>query len=206
MTAAPDPGRGRGTLTRGRVVVAVLVLGALALGASALPWASVAVPTVLGDSTVTVAGAELEPVTTAASVVVLAAGLAISFGGRWVGRLAAFAVALFGGLIATMTVNFLRDPLWPLRRAAAQVGGVPEIVGEPTFTVWPYVTVVLGAALVGAAVLAFRLPTTVTGRRFERPGAAAPRPPRDERDARAQAMDDWDALGRGEDPSTPEQG
>ncbi|HLV05499.1 Trp biosynthesis-associated membrane protein [uncultured Georgenia sp.] len=195
---------GRRPVTRGRVVLAVLVLGALGVGASALPWASVTVPTVLGQSTVSASGSEMQPVTTAASVAVLAAGLAVSLGGRWVVRVGAAAVALLGLLLAVTTVGFLRDPVPPLRGVAAQATGVAEITGAPSLTVWPYLTAALGVAVAVAGVLATRITTTPAGRRFERAGGApsAQTAP----DARVQAMDDWDALGRGEDPSAPDHG
>lgn len=211
MSAAAPPGGGqrRGGLTRSRVVLVVLVLGVIGFGLSALPWGSASVPTVLAEQTVTVSGGEAAPATTAASLAVLATGLAVAIGGRWVARLCALALLLLGGLLGASAGDFLVDPEPRLLTAAAQLSGVREIVGEPATTPWPYLTVVLGVGVVAAAVLVLRVPTTTApGRRFERAGEGGPVTPRTaeqtHRDERVRAMDDWDALGRGEDPSTGE--
>ncbi len=199
-----------GRLTRGRVVVAVLVLGAVAFALSALTWASAEVPTVLAENSVAVSGGEAAPATQAAALAVLAAGLAVAIGGRWVTRVVAVALAGLGVLLGASAVGFLMEPRPRLEAAAAQVSGVREIAGEPALTPWPYATALLGLVVVAVAVLTLRVPTTATpGRRFERAGDA-PAPSRrtaadDFGDARGRAMDDWDALGRGEDPSAADQ-
>lgn len=194
-------------LTRGRVVLAVLLLGALGFGISALPWASAEVPTALALRTVAVSGGDASPVTTAASLAVLATGLAVALGGRWVTRVCAVALVVLGGALGAAAIGFLGAPRTSLETAAAQVSGVREIAGEPALTAWPYVMVALGVAVVAAAVLTLRIPTAPAGRRFERgDGPAAPAPTSRERDERVRAMDDWDALGRGEDPTEPEHG
>ena len=190
-------------MSRGRVVLAVLVLGALGFGLSALTWGSTEVPTVLAERTVTVSGGDASPVTTAASLAVLATGLALALGGRWVTRVCAGALVVLGGALGAAAIGFLRDPRPRLETAAAQVTGVREIIGTPEVTAWPYLTVVLGVLVAAAAVLVLRIPAVPAGRRFERAGAqgAAADPARDER---VRAMDDWDALGRGEDPTAPD--
>lgn len=193
-------------MSRGRVVLTILVLGALGFGLSALPWASAQIPTVLAGRTVTVSGGDASPVTTAASLAVLATGLAVALGGRWVTRVCALALLVLGGVLGAAAAGFLSDPRPPLESAAAQVGGVRDLAGEAQVTAWPYVTVALGVLVVAAAVLVLRIPTAPAARRFERAGGQdAPRPSRVQ-DERVRAMDDWDALGRGEDPTAPDHG
>src|SRR5690606_35590875 len=111
-------------LTRGRVVLAVLLLGALGFGISALPWASAEVPTALALRTVTVSGGDASPVTTAASLAVLATGLAVALGGRWVTRVCAVALVVLGGALGAAAIGFLGAPRTSLETAAAQVSGV----------------------------------------------------------------------------------
>jgi len=188
-------------VTRGRAVVAVLLLGVLGFGLSTLTWASAPVTTVLADADVSLSGSEAAPPTSAASLAILATGLAVAIGGRWVVRVCAVVLALLGVLLGGAAVDFLLDPHPRLLSAAADVTGVREITGAPELTVWPYVTVALALVVVAAGLLLLRVPTTTTaGRRFERAGGAAA-PTQPARDDRVRAMDDWDALGRGEDPS-----
>lgn len=196
--------------TRGRAVVVVLVLGALTFGLSLLTWASAPVPTVLAEQTVTVTGGEAAPATTATGLAVLATALAVALGGRWVSRLCALALVALGALLAASAVGFLLDPRPPLLAAAAAVSGVREISAAPSTTPWPYLAVAAGVLVAASAVLVLRAARTTTAgsRRFERAPAAGERPrpvpDAEARDDRVRAMDDWDALGRGEDPTEPE--
>ena len=193
-------------MTRGRAVVAVLLLGVLGFGLSTLTWASAPVTTVLADADVSLSGSEAAPPTSAASLAILATGLAVAIGGRWVVRACAVVLALLGVLLGGAAVDFLLDPHPRLLSAAADATGVREITGAPELTVWPYVTVALALVVVAAGLLVLRVPTTTpAGRRFERAGSA-PAPTQPARDDRVRAMDDWDALGRGEDPSATDHG
>lgn len=189
---------------RGQVVLAVLVLGVLLLATAAASWAHGEVATVLGAQEVSVSGSSAAPGVSAAALVVGAAALAAAIGRRVGAVLAGIALIGAAVLVGVSVAGFLADPAAPLEAAAGQVSGVPELTGEATTTLWPYVTLVVALAVAAAGVV-----TLVAGgrwqsagRRFERPAAAAPRSAAsaatDERD---RAMDDWDALGRGEDPS-----
>lgn len=207
MSGEPTRGGPGRAVTRGRAVVVVLLLGVVGFGLSALPWGSAAVATVLAEQTVSVSGAAAAPVTTAVSLAVLATGLAVAISGRWVARLCAVVLVALGGLLTAASVGFLLDPEPRLLAAAAAVTGVRELAGDLALTVWPYVTAVLGLLVAASAVLVLRIPTTAAGRRFERAeGVSAPdTAPGPAKDDRVQAMDDWDALQRGEDPTATEQ-
>jgi len=187
-------------LSRGRAVVLLLVLGVVAMGLSLLPWARATVPTVLGEQTVTVAGSDAAPATTAAGLALLATGLALALGGRWVIRLAAAAAAALGLVLGGSALQVLLDPEPRVLSAAGEASGVRQIAGSVSITPWPYLVLVLGALVLVAAVLVARVPVTAASRRFERP--SAPSAPT----GRVRAMDDWDALGRGEDPTEREPG
>lgn len=189
-------------LTRGRAVVLLLVLGAVAMGLSLLPWARATVPTVLGEQSVTVAGGDAAPATTAAGLALLATGLALALGGRWMIRLAAVAAAALGLVLGGSALQLLLDPEPRVLSAAGEVTGVRQIIGSVSITPWPYLALLLGVLVVAAAVLVARVPATATSRRFERTAPSAPSAP----SGRVRAMDDWDALGRGEDPTDREPG
>ncbi len=113
-------------------------------------------------------------------------------------------LVVLGGALGAAAVGFLSDPRPRLEAAAAQVTGVRDVVGEAQLTPWPYVTVALGVLVVATAVLVLRIPAASAGRRFERSAAPDAAQPDDDRDERVRAMDDWDALGRGEDPTSPD--
>ena len=187
------------------MVLVVLVLGVLTFGVGTLPWARATVPTVLADRAIAVSGGQAAPAVTAVGLAILATGLAVAIGGRWVTRLGAAALVALGVLLVGSVVTFLLDPRPRTLTAAADVSGVREIVGEPSLTPWPFLAVVVGVLVVLAAVLTARVPVATATRRYERAANTASTPPATQ-DDRARAMDDWDALGRGEDPSTPDDG
>ena len=195
---------------RSHLVVAVLVLGALLLACGSAGWSRGEVSTVLGPREVSVPGSSAAPGVGAAALVVGAAALAAAIGRRVGAVLAGIALVGAAVLVAASVLGFLGDPAAPLEAAAGEISGVPELTGEARTAVWPYVTLVLATAVAAAGVVTLVAGRSwqSAGRRFER---AAPPPARrsaasaatDERD---RAMDDWDALGRGEDPSAGTEG
>ena len=192
------------TPRRGQVVLGVPVLGVLLLATAAAGWAHGEVTTVLGTQEVSVSGSSAAPGVSAAALVVGAAALAAAIGRRVGAVLAGIALIGAAVLVGVSVAGFLADPAAPLEAAAGQVSGVPELTGEATTTLWPWATllVALAVAAAGVVTLVAGRRWQSAGRRFERPAATSPRSAAsaatDERD---RAMDDWDALGRGEDPS-----
>ncbi len=205
-------------LTRSRLVLSVLALAALLAGSGSPAWARAHVTTVLGPEPVSVSGTTAAPALAATALVAGAAGLAVALGRR-VGALLG-GLALLGSAVAVVAVvsGFLSDPATPVRRAAGEISGVPELTGAVDVTSWPYLTFVLAAALAlaGVGIIALSGRWSATGRRFERArpvpeelargGAAQPSSLARETDERHRSMDDWDALGRGEDPTAEGDG
>jgi uncharacterized membrane protein (TIGR02234 family) len=189
---------------RSHVVLAVLALGALLLATGSATWARGEVATVLGAQEVTVSGASAAPGVSAAALVVGAAALAAAIGRRVGAVLAGIALIGAAVLVGASVARFLADPSAPLEGAAGEVSGVPELTGEAVTTMWPYATLVVALAVAAAGVVTLVAGRTWqgAGRRFERPDEPGARSAASaatgERD---RAMDDWDALGRGEDPS-----
>lgn len=193
-------------MTRGRTVMALLALGVAGFGLAALPWLKLTVPTVIAQQDVDVSGTTAAPAVGAASLAVLAVALAVAIGGTWVRRIAGVALVGLGLLLAVTTVQLLLDPEPAALAAAGTVSGVSRIVGDPSLTPWPYVTVLLGVAVAAGGVLVLTARSWATAaRRYER-ATAAPTPDTSATAPRVRAMDDWDALGRGEDPTAPDHG
>ena len=203
---AGTPGR----VTRRAVVLAALVLAVLLLALGGLPWVRGEAATVIGVRPVSVTGAGATPALTAAALVVGAAALTVAIGRRVAVAVGGVVLVGAAALVAAAVAGFLQDPTAPALAEAAQVSGAPQLSGAAHVTPWPWVALVVAAALalLGVLTLVRGRSWQSGGRRFERTTAPRDRGPERRpdaaRDARTQAMDDWDALGRGEDPSGPD--
>ena len=196
-----------GRLTSRRAVVLLaLVLAGVLLALGGLPWVRAEVPTVIAVRPLSVTGGTATPALTAAALVVGAAALTVAIGRRV--AVAVGGVVLIGAavLVAAAVAGFLQDPTASALAEAAQISGVPQLTGTAHVTPWPWVALVVAALLAGLGVV-----TLVRGRRWQAGGRRFERAPETgrsassaARDARTRAMDDWDALGRGEDPSGPD--
>src|SRR5690606_3362414 len=167
----PPPGRAQVSrladrLTRSRLVLSVRALAALLAGSGSPAWARAHVTTVLGPEPVSVSGTTAAPALAATALVAGAAGLAVALGRR-VGALLG-GLALLGSAVAVVAVvsGFLSDPATPVRRAAGEISGVPELTGAVDVTSWPYLTFVLAAALAlaGVGIIALSGRWSATGR------------------------------------------
>lgn len=181
-----------------RVTIALLLAGgAVVLALGGTEWFTAVAPTPTGAAAVALTGATAAPAVTAAGLVLLAAGLTLTIAGVAVGRIAAIAAATTSAGAFAQVLGATLDPTARLEQAAAAATGVPELQGTAAVLLPAWLTAaVLGAMVVVSVVAVPALRAWPRGRsRFERDGAAV------EEDARARAMDDWDALGRGEDPT-----
>jgi len=189
-------------------VLAILIPGAMILIGATQTWGEV---TLLGDagSDLTVAGADAIAVLAPLSLAVLALGLALSIVGV-VLRYVFGALSLVGGItLATLAAQTLAGP--PLATYAPAVtdatgitgdAAVGDLVASTALTVWPAVTLLAAVILAAAGVLVL-----VTARRWARGGrkyeaAAAARASRVDPGRPLDAIDSWDDLSRGDDPTT----
>lgn len=183
----------------------VTVLLGLAMFALTLPtWARAVAPTTVGSQHVAVSGADAAPGVASAGLVVLVSGLVLGLAGRLARVLAVVGVIAGGALAGVSAVLFLADPEGSVLAAAGAVSGVPQIEGSADVAPWPVIALVVAvlAVLTGLA-LPFLVGTWQrVGRRYERGRTAEPE---QNRSARGRAMDDWDALTRGDDPSSQER-
>lgn len=189
-------------LTRARAMLIVGALGILLVVTSLPTWGRAEGWGTTELVPITLAGTDAVPAVPSAGLVLIVAALVLGLSGRAT-RIAAVAGAAFAGVLAGWsTVAFLRAPEPPLVSAAGEATRVRELAGAASVTPWPVVAVAVAAVVViVAAVLPWQFGRwNAVGRRYERGGPSA-RPTSGPRSPRVRAMDDWDAIGRGDDPS-----
>lgn len=194
-------------LTRGRAMVLVGLLGLL-LVATALPtWGTADARGTEGPVPIVLAGTSAAPAVPSAGLVVIVAALVLGLSGRATRIAALIGTAVAALLAGWSAVAFLRNPEPPLVSAAGEATRVRELAGSASLTPWPIIAIGVAAiVMIVSLVLPFQIGRwTAVGRRYERSGQqgtpAAATPEDDARSERLRAMDDWDAIGRGEDPS-----
>ncbi|MEN5073405.1 Trp biosynthesis-associated membrane protein [Isoptericola cucumis] len=225
---ARAPQGGRGPLrSRSRAVWSVVLLGGLVLATAAPTWVSSTVSTALeSEVPVAVTGTAASPAVGAAALVVVAAGVALAIAGRVARWVALAVVALSGALAAASALGILLDPVPAATSGASSAEGVTDLTSPVAVSVWPWLTLVAGVLVVGAAVLAAagapgwgstsgrheRVTPAVpqrsaaagaspTGADGAGRGQARPRPAGDDGSDPHDPHDAWDALTRGTDPS-----
>lgn len=225
--------------SRRTAIVGLLVLGGLALGASALTWSTSTGSTALDpEVVVAVTGTSAAPGVGAAALVVVASALALGLVGR-VGRWVVLAVAAAAGVvITTSALAVVLDPGPSALSTAAESTGVTELTAPVTLTAAGWAAVVLGVLIVVLALwsavvsgawsqastrheiapdptsgpLAASAPPTGESAAAPSTGAAAAPPTGATTAAPTGAVetprgdwddhDAWDALSRGEDPTS----
>jgi uncharacterized membrane protein (TIGR02234 family) len=188
-------------------VVALVACGAITVISSTQTWL-IAVLDDGGAHALEVPGAAAIPVLAPLGLAVLALGGALSIVGRVLryvfGALTVLIAAILGGMTAQIVFS---HPVGAVASTVTEATGitgesaVADLVASIALTPWPAVTLVTTAALLAAGV--FTLATAHdwrgSGRRYRtedapRAEAAGSRP--------HDAIDSWDDLSRGEDPTT----
>ncbi|HEY9306940.1 MAG TPA: Trp biosynthesis-associated membrane protein [Microbacterium sp.] len=201
-------------------VVVTVLCGALGVISSTQTWLTV----VLEDAAhhvLEVPGASALPVLAPLSLAVLALGAALSIVGLALRYVFGALAVLIGGVLTWLTARIVLEH--PVSAVASVVTESTGIAGESSVatlvasidaTLWPAVTLVVWVVLIagGGFVLATAHGWSRTGRRYRTDDAAQPalragsrRPggdgPRPHDAAGSRAIDDWDDLSRGEDPT-----
>lgn len=185
----------------------VVVAGALALLASVQQWIELRLlPGAATLEVLSVTGQETSSSLTLIALATLAAALVLTIAGRGFRRVIGVLIALLGAGLVAQGVSTLLDPL---RRASGQVETVSGISGEAQATlvqsidvsVWPAVTIALGAvlALAGLAVTVFGGRWKQGGRKYESGEQA--KLSRAAGAATGDRISDWEALSDGDDPT-----
>lgn len=190
------------TRARPLTVVAILASGALGLIGSTQTWAVAT----LADGALEVPGAVAVPVLQPLMLTALALGLVLALVGRALRYLLGALAVAVGAAVAALSAPLIATPpasaLAPAvteRTGLAGDAAVAEVVLDTAATAWPLVTVIaaLVVALAGIAVLATAHAWTRGGRRYDATAAAARSDPARPLDA----IDSWDDLSRGDDPT-----
>lgn len=196
---------------RSIAVLAIVLGGAAAIIGSTQPWLSV---TLRAGATepLSVPGASALPLLAPLSLAALALGLALTV----VGRVLRYVFGVLATVIgATLLVGAARVGIeHPLDAVAAVVttstglsgsAAIADLVESIGGTPWPFVAAVAGAAIAAGGIL-----TLVTahrwrsgGRRYRRDavGEQGPSGPRPHDASSDRAIDSWDDLSHGDDPT-----
>lgn len=189
-------------------VVTALAAGALGVISSTQTWLTV----VLDDGAehaLLVPGAAAIPVLAPLSLAVLALGAALSIVGRVLRYAFGVLTVVIAVILGLLTWQAAFTP--GVRHVAATVteatgitgdAAVSELVASVTPSAWPAVTLVGWAVLLASGVLTLATAHRWqgSGRRY-RTGASAPVVTTAPASRPHDAIDDWDDLSRGEDPT-----
>jgi uncharacterized membrane protein (TIGR02234 family) len=178
------------------VIVGCLLAGALVLVASGRVWGRAELTTVTGSiDRVSVTGHGAEPALPALGValLVLTAGVIAARG--WLRRIVGVVVVFVGAASVALALASRSDVAAELGRRAFAVThtSVPAKTSG-----WAVITVIAGVVAVGCGALtvAVGVRWPGLGARYDAGGARAVQTPRT-----SNAMAEWDALDRGEDPT-----
>ena len=191
-------------------VLATLLVGALSVISSTQTW----LVAVLDDGAqheLAVTGAAAVPVLTPLSLAVLALGAALSIVGVVLrsafGMLTVAIAALVGFLSGQIAFSTPVSAVASTVTAATGISGaeaVDALVGSVSATPWPAITFVLAVILcaTGLFTLATARGWSRTGRRYESDAATAAAAGVEAPASRPfDAIDSWDDLSRGDDPT-----
>lgn len=191
---------------RSLAVVGMLLAGALGVISSTQTWIDVT----LADGaqqTLAVPGSDAVPVLTPLSLAALALGAALSIVGRVLRYVLGVIALAIAGVVGVATAQVLFT--LPVSATAATVSdatgisgvdAISDLVSSMSLTPWPAITLLAEVILAAAAVF-----TLVTARRWQ---GSAGRKYRTAGDASTDAsrphdaIDSWDDLSRGADPTT----
>lgn len=180
-------------MTRSRALLAVVAAALATFVTASLPWFTAPVDRLDGRATLTLSGTGAQPVLGALLLVIGAVVVASLLARGVVARVVAGAGLLAAVAAVVVAAQARLDPVPALERLAADATGVPTLAADPVASAWGWVTVGLAVVLVLACTgLLLARPPAATRSRYER--AAPP-------GSHAGAVDDWDALTRGDDPT-----
>lgn len=196
-------------LSRGAATVTTGIIGALVLLTTLPVWVRGTTPTATGDLAVSASGTAAAPAAASAGLVIIASALVLGLAGTAVRIVTLIAVTVASIAAGITVLMFAGDPAAVVASAAAKITSVRAVNDGVSLTVWPYVSLAtLGlAAITGGWLLSHLGTWQNVGRKYQRPTVPPQEPTSpsaaldSQSRARRQAMDDWDAISRGEDPS-----
>lgn len=206
MTATPTasaPVPNRGKRVKYSLMLGSLVLAGLTLIAWTQQWLTVTL-TDPGRDVLTVDGAVAAPALAALALATLALGAALAIAGTVFRYILGVLEVLLGASVALSAVLVFLDPVGAAEAAVTDATGiagtesVAAIVDSAVVTGWPAITLVLGVATAVAGIA-----VVVTARSWPRSSkkysAVTLEPVAT--DDMPDAVDSWDELTRGDDPT-----
>ena len=200
----PEGAKATGRRVKYTLILASLLLAALVLLAWTQTWLTVELVAGAPTASVPVDGNVAAPALAALALAGLALTAALSIAGLLFRVVLGILDALLGACIAFSAVLVLTGPVAasePAVTAATGVAGsesIAEVVSATSLTLWPVLTFVAGVLLVlvglGVALTARRWPSS--SRKY-----SAVRLEPANRDEMPDAVDSWDELSRGDDPT-----
>jgi hypothetical protein len=201
------------------VIVASVVGSALVL----LSWSQTWVSLELADAaahgageTIAVPGSIASPALAALALAGLALVAALALAGPVIRLVLGVLEVVLGGCVLLASWVSLGDPVAAVAPAVTDATGVSgagptaQLVASADVTAWPAVAIIGGALLIaaGAVVLATGTRWPAPARRYRGARIAdadtGPQGAGSERAASDRAIDDWDGLSRGDDPTDPD--
>jgi uncharacterized membrane protein (TIGR02234 family) len=180
---------------------AIVSIG-IALAVVLIAWSQVWFTLTTGSEAIEIRGPQASGAILALALACLAVTAAIALAGRRLRVVLAIVLVLAGAGIAVVSVWLISSPSGIFGAVISQESGLTGVealdsIEQAGFTAWPFVAAIGGAA---AALFGFVIATrsrdwTATGRRYEQ-GA---------RRAGDTAVDQWDALSEGEDPTVSDR-
>jgi len=188
-------------------VLAVLVAGAIGVIAATQTWLDVTLADGTSD-TLAVSGADAVPLLTPLSLAALAIGAALTIVGTVLRyTLGALTLLIGGALVYVVGRVAFAQPVDAVAGAVTEAtgitgGAVASLVSGIATTPWPVITLVAAVVLTlaGAFVLVTARRWRESARRFRTDAASTANMP-GEASAKPDAIDSWDELSRGEDPT-----
>lgn len=211
-------------MNRSRMKLIVIVLTVIGAGLGLLAWSQTWFDLVLASGAgahvdaevITVPGSVASPAIAALSLAGLALAAALALAGPGIRIVLGVLEVLLGGCLVLAASLSLGDPVGSVSPSVTEATGVAgesptaELVGTAVATVWPTVAILAGVVVVAAGVLVLATGTRwpASTRRYrsglepvDGAGTTAGATDVRERAASDRAIDDWDELSRGDDPT-----
>lgn len=190
------------------LIMAVVVVGGLALLASVQPWVHVEFfPGVAAVEGIEVSGQKASPSVTLTSLAALASALVLTIAGKTFRRVIGGLIFLLGAGLAIVGAVIALDPFAGARSQVEEATGISgndtqyALVSEIGVTFWPAVAATLGVllALTGVLIMVFGGRWKSAGRKYDSGDGGTQ--PRARGVAEGDRISEWDALSDGDDPT-----
>lgn len=212
-------------MNRARMKFPLIALTIVGAGLGLLAWSQTWFDLVLAAGAgahvsaevIAVAGSVASPAIAALALAGLALAAALALAGPGIRVVLGILEILLGGCLVLAAALSLGDPVAAVAPSVTEATGVAgegptaELVGTAVATIWPVVAIVAGVLVLVAGVLVLVTGTAwpSSARRYRSglepvegaSGDAADAPRVRERGASDRAIDDWDELSRGDDPT-----